>query len=109
VPRSWAGFHDLRGIVPERMFYYTWDMDEHDSLQPTHPVELQNFEYYLPGLSEADRLILVDLCERARQHQAAVRAFNHPLPYQVSLLALLLEELKAIRRLQQMVEYLLER
>lgn len=56
------------------------------------------------SLSKSDLAILDDLLLKTQELHAAIRHSGHPLPYQVALLALLIEEHKEVGRLRNMIE-----
>jgi len=60
------------------------------------------------ALRRADQLSLDDLLASARQHLAPAAHAAHPLPFEVFLLAMLLEEHKQVQRLKAALETLLE-
>jgi hypothetical protein len=76
---------------------------------PQFPITLtkrdrNTFDKFFLSLDEPDRQALSDLFARARQHIPAVDHSGHPLPYQVWLMALTLEEHQELLRLHQIVE-----
>lgn len=58
-------------------------------------------------LRRADQLALDDLFVSARRHLAAAQYASHALPFEVFLLAMLLEEHKEVMKLRERVENLL--
>jgi len=56
------------------------------------------------ALRHSDQLILDDLFARAHQHQAAAAYAAHALPFEVFLLAMLLEEHKEVLHLRVLLE-----
>lgn len=55
-------------------------------------------------LNDGDFLVLDDLLLKAQELHLANRHSGHDLPYQVALLALLIEEHKEVGRLRQLIE-----
>ena len=70
-------------------------LQEREALQP-----------FRRALRRSDQLALDDLFASAHQHLAAAAVASHPLPFEIFLLAMLLEEHKEILRLRQQVEAL---
>jgi hypothetical protein len=64
------------------------------------------FARFRRALRRSDQLALDDLFTSARQHLAAAQYASHALPFEVFLLAMLLEEHKEVLRLRQEVEEL---
>lgn len=58
------------------------------------------------ALRRADQLALDELMDAAHKHLAAAAYAAHALPFEVFLLAMLLEEHKEVRRLRAAVEAL---
>ncbi len=67
------------------------------------------FARFRRALRRSDQLALDDLFTSARQHLAAAQYAAHALPFEVFLLAMLLEEHKEVLRLRQEVESLANR
>jgi hypothetical protein len=67
------------------------------------------FARFRRALRRSDQLALDDLFTSARQHLAAAQYASHALPFEVFLLAMLLEEHKEVLRLRQEVEELVAR
>ncbi len=67
------------------------------------------FARFRRALRRSDQLALDDLFTSARQHLAAAQYASHALPFEVFLLAMLLEEHKQVLRLRQEVEELVAR
>jgi len=67
------------------------------------------FARFRRALRRSDQLALDDLFTSARQHLAAAQYAAHALPFEVFLLAMLLEEHKEVLRLRQEVEELASR
>lgn len=65
------------------------------------------FSRFRRALRRSDQLALDDLFINARQHLAAAQYASHALPFEVFLLAMLLEEHKEVLRIRQQVEDLL--
>jgi len=61
------------------------------------------FARFRRALRRSDQLALDDLFTSARQHLAAAQYAAHALPFEVLLLAMLLEEHKEVLRLRQEV------
>ncbi len=64
------------------------------------------FTRFRRALRRSDQLALDDLFTSARQHLAAAQYAAHALPFEVLLLAMLLEEHKEVLRLRLEVETL---
>lgn len=56
------------------------------------------------ALRRSDQLILDEILARARQHLAAIAHAAHVLPYELFLLAMLLETYKEVRHLRARLE-----
>ena len=69
--------------------------------------EQESFNRFRRALRRSDQIVLDDLFAAARQHLAAAAYASHILPFEVFLLAMLLEEHKEVRRLRNQVEDLL--
>jgi len=69
--------------------------------------EEQAFSRFRRALRRADQLALDDLFASAKQHTAAAQYASHALPFEVFLLAMLLEEHKEVMKLRERVETLL--
>ncbi|MCJ7583377.1 MAG: hypothetical protein MUO30_01210 [Anaerolineales bacterium] len=67
------------------------------------------FARFRRALRRADQLALDDLFTSARQHLAAAQYASHALPFEVFLLAMLLEEHKEVMQLRQQLEDILSR
>jgi len=65
--------------------------------------EQESFGDFRRALRRGDQLALDDLFASARQHLAAAAYAAHPLPFEVFLLAMLLEEHKKVQYLQQVI------
>ena len=65
------------------------------------------FARFRRALRRTDQLALDDLFTNARQHLAAAQYATHALPFEVLLLAMLLEEHKEVLRMRQQLEDLL--
>lgn len=61
------------------------------------------FHDFRRALRRTDQLALDDLFAEARQHLAAVAFASHALPFEVFLLAMLLEEHKRVTRLESLL------
>jgi hypothetical protein len=68
--------------------------------------EQESFARYRRALRRSDQLALDELFAAAHQHLAEASYAAHPLPFEVFLLSMLLEEHKEVRRLRQLVEAL---
>ena len=64
------------------------------------------FARFRRALRRSDQLALDDLFTSARQHLAAAQYAAHALPFEVFLLAMLLEEHKEVMKLREKVEAL---
>jgi hypothetical protein len=67
------------------------------------------FARFRRALRRTDQLALDDLFAAARQHLAAAQYAAHALPFEVFLLAMLLEEHKEVMRLRQQMDDVLSR
>ena len=67
------------------------------------------FGRFRRALRRSDQVALDDLFASARQHTAAAQYASHALPFEVFLLAMLLEEHKEVMRIRQQLEDMLER
>jgi hypothetical protein len=79
---------------------------------PKLPQSIQDKSPYYDfrrSLSPQDRQLLDGLFESASRHIPAVDHSGHPLPYQVYLLSLLIEEHREIARLRRELDDLLGR
>jgi hypothetical protein len=68
--------------------------------------EQDAFVRFRRALRRSDQLVLDDLFAAAHQHLAAAAYASHALPFEVLLLAMLLEEHKEVMRLRQRLETL---
>ena len=66
--------------------------------------EEASFSRFRRALRRTDQLALDDLFTSARQHLAAAQYASHALPFEVFMLAMLLEEHKEVLRLRQQLE-----
>jgi len=64
------------------------------------------FTRFRRALRRSDQVALDDLFASARQHTAAAQYASHALPFEVFLLAMLLEEHKEVMKLRGQVEAL---
>lgn len=64
------------------------------------------FSRFRRALRRSDQLALDDLFTSARQHLAAAQYASHALPFEVFLLAMLLEEHKEVMKLRDQMESL---
>ena len=69
--------------------------------------EEANFSKFRRALRRSDQLALDDPFAAAKQHTAAAQYASHALPFEVFLLAMLLEEHKETRRLRDQVDNIL--
>ena len=69
--------------------------------------EEEAFQRFRRALRRSDQLVLDDLFAAAHQHLAASAYAAHALPFEVFLLAMLLEEHKQVMRLRNTLEGLL--
>jgi hypothetical protein len=76
------------------------------SITQTFLQEQGSFARFRRALRRTDQLALDDLFSAARQHLAAAAYASHALPFEVFLLAMLLEEHKEVRRLRTLVDTL---
>ena len=65
--------------------------------------EQESFSRFRRALRRSDQQALDDLFAAAHQHLAAAAFASHALPFEIFLLAMLLEEHKEIQRLQRIV------
>ena len=70
--------------------------------------EEQSYSRFRRALRRADQMALDELFVSAKQHTAAAQYASHALPFEVMLLAMLLEEHKEVMRLREKVEALME-
>jgi len=68
--------------------------------------EQASFARFRRALRRSDQLALDDLFAHARQHLAATAYAAHALPFEVLLLAMLLEEHKEVQRLHRELDAL---
>jgi len=68
--------------------------------------EEESFARFRRALRRSDQLVLDDLFAEAQQHLAAAVYAAHALPFEIFLLAMLLEEHKQVLRLRRMLEEL---
>ncbi len=68
-----------------------------------------SFARFRRALRRRDQLALDDLFAAARQHLAAAAYAGHALPFEIFLLAMLLEEHKEVIRLRSQVEAIAEK
>jgi hypothetical protein len=66
--------------------------------------EQGSFTRFRRALRRSDQLVLDDLFAAAHQHLSAAAYASHALPFEVFLLAMLLEEHKEVIRLRQLIE-----
>ncbi len=69
--------------------------------------EQESFARFRRALRRGDQEALDDLFAAARQHVAAASYASHALPFEVFLLAMLLEEHKEMLRLRRILEEML--
>ncbi len=65
--------------------------------------EQESFARFRRALRRSDQLALDDLFAAAHQHLAAAAYASHVLPFEIFLLAMLLEEHKVVLRLQRVI------
>jgi hypothetical protein len=65
--------------------------------------EEEAFHNFRRALRRTDQIVLDDLFAAARQHLAAAAFAAHALPFEVCLLAMLLEEHKRVSRLENLL------
>lgn len=68
--------------------------------------EQESFQRFRRALRRSDQYVLDELFAAARLHLAAAAHAAHPLPFEIFLLAMLLEEHKEVLRLRQQLEAL---
>jgi len=68
-----------------------------------------SFARFRRALRRIDQIALDDLFAAARQHLAAAAYAGHALPFEIFLLAMLLEEHKEVIRLRSLVEAIAEK
>ena len=66
--------------------------------------EQGSFSRFRRALRRRDQLVLDDLFAAAHQHLSAAAYASHALPFEIFLLAMLLEEHKEVTRLRQLIE-----
>lgn len=66
--------------------------------------EQESFSRFRRALRRSDQQALDDLFAAAHQHLAAAAFASHALPFEVFLLAMLLEEHKLVLRLSRLLE-----
>jgi hypothetical protein len=71
--------------------------------------EQQAYANFRRALRRQDQISFDDLFANARKHTAAIQVAAHALPFEVILLAMLLEEHSENRRLRQEVDELTRR
>jgi hypothetical protein len=70
--------------------------------------EQESFHRFRRALRRSDQLALDDLFAAAHQHLAAAAYASHALPFEVFLLAMLLEEHKEVMHLRSQMQDLLK-
>jgi hypothetical protein len=70
--------------------------------------EQASFSKFRGGLKRSDQLALDELFASARLHLAAAAYAAHPLPFEIFLLAMLLEEHKEVMRQRRQLEDMLK-
>jgi hypothetical protein len=68
--------------------------------------EQDSFQRFRRALRRSDQLALDELFAAAHQHLAAAAYASHPLPFEIFLLAMLMEEHKEVLRLRQNLDAL---
>jgi len=68
--------------------------------------EQESFTRFRRALRRGDQMALDDLFAAARQHLAAAAYAGHALPFEVFLLAMMLEEHKEVLRLRSLLDEL---
>ncbi len=66
--------------------------------------EQESFARFRRALRRSDQQALDDLFAAAHQHLAAAAYASHVLPFEIFLLAMLLEEHKEVQRLRRVIE-----
>jgi len=74
------------------------------SITQTFLHEQESFARFRRALRRSDQLALDDLFVASHQHLAAAAYASHALPFEIFLLAMLLEEHKEVLRLRQLIE-----
>lgn len=69
--------------------------------------EQEAFRAFRRALRRSDQFVLDDLFSAAHHHLGAIAYASHALPFEVLLLAMLLEEHKQVLRLQRTLEDLI--
>ncbi len=70
--------------------------------------EQSSFSKFRRALRKSDQLILDDLFAEAQKHLAAAAYATHALPFEIFLLAMLLEEHKKVCQLQDALREVLD-
>ncbi|HEX9012530.1 MAG TPA: hypothetical protein VF813_03400 [Anaerolineaceae bacterium] len=70
--------------------------------------EQEAFARFRRALRRSDQIVLDDLFAEAQQHLSAAAYAAHALPFEIFLLAMLLEEHKQVLRLRALVERIKE-
>jgi hypothetical protein len=68
------------------------------------PKELDSYSRFRRVLRKPDQLALDDLFNAAKQHAGLAQYAPHALPFEIMLLTMLLEEHKAVRKLNERLE-----
>lgn len=71
--------------------------------------EQGSFNRFRRALRQSDQLVLDDLFAHAHKHLAAAAYAAHALPFEVLLLAMLLEEHKEVMRLRRHIDEIQQR
>jgi hypothetical protein len=73
------------------------------SITQTYYHELESFSRFRRALRRRDQLALDDLMGTAQKHLAAAAFAAHAAPFEIFLLAMLLEEHKEVMRLRELL------
>jgi hypothetical protein len=77
------------------------------SVTQAYQQELESLGRFRRALRRSDQLALDELLSATHQHLAAAAYAAHAMPFELFLLAMLLEEHKEVRRLRGQIETLL--
>ncbi len=73
------------------------------SITQAYYQELESFSRFRRALRRSDQLVLDDLLTSAQKHLAAAAFAAHAAPFEIFLLAMLLEEHKEVMRLRELL------
>ena len=77
------------------------------SITLAYQQELEALGRFRRALRRSDQLVLDDLLAASHQHLAAAAYAAHTIPFELFLVAILLEEHKEVLRLKAQIEHLL--